>query len=194
MLKRRVFVFGRFIAAVAIATLPGCSGSAKKTPATGERSYSVAVNYDLSLEKMVDAGHYDYVDDAIVTGFRRVVRGEDPEKCQGRKDVKVHLVHFNRPISSAGVHRELDYRGLRPATAAELFAFGAQYPNKPVKVSNCCPVASLGTVWRGMSGDLYVASLSWSESGRRLALSHLRGDWNGEWFAYWRFLAVSEGS
>lgn len=137
--------------------------------------YVVAVNYDLSLAAMIRVGQYDWVNSDITSEHFSV-------KGKGTKEVALELVHFDRYIESEEAIRELNRRGLRPATIEELLAFGAKYP----KVQRGFPVVALGSVWRRLPGFSSVPCL-WGDSvGRSLGLSWFEGRWDGDY----RVLAV----
>ena len=84
-------------------------------------SYPVIVNYGLSLEEMIRAGKYDYVDPNITTDYFSV-------EGEGIKKVMLELICFNRRISSDDALSEFDKCKRRPAIIEELLAFGAKYP------------------------------------------------------------------
>jgi len=133
----------------------------------------IVVDYDLSLQEMIAAGQYDLVNDDI-TPERFPVIGK------GVMQLISQLVHFNRNISSDDAEKELDKKGLRPATLAELLAFGKTYP----EVQRKFPVVALGSVAR-IYGNRYVTYLDGSDSKRHLDLG-CRGI---DWPARFRFLA-----
>lgn len=139
--------------------------------------YSVTINYDLSFPGMITAGHYDWVNSDI-TEKHFPVKGEGTTK-----EVTIELVHFNRAMGSSDeVIRELDKRGLRPATIEELLAFGAKYP----ELQRQFPIVALGSIWRRL-GRRYVPCLWGNSSERNLSLPF----WFGyRWSDYCRFLAL----
>jgi hypothetical protein len=136
--------------------------------------YPVTVDYRQSLKAMIQVGRYDWVNSDITEKHFPITPGP--------KDVSIELVHFDRVMSSDDVLAELDCRGLRPATLAELLAFGAKYPEKQREF----PVVALASVWRCSGGFRRVPFL-WSDAGERsLGLG---------WLAFWwsalcRFAAV----
>jgi hypothetical protein len=132
------------------------------------------INRGLSLREMVEAGHYDWVNDDI-TAERFPIKGS------GSVETSFELVHFNRNIESDEAVKEMAKRGLRPADLAELLAFGAAFPEEQRKY----PIVELGSVAR-IGGSRYVACLYRDDSRRSLSL--LR--WGGSWDADYRFLAV----
>lgn len=137
--------------------------------------YTVAVDYGMALADMIAVGKYDWTNSDITTKHFSV-RGE------GKAEVEIQLVHFDRVMESDDVIRELDKQGLRPAKIEELLAFGANYP----EVQREFPVVALGSVWRDSDGYRYVAYLHWLVRERSLYLF-----WFGRrWFEVYRFAAV----
>ena len=103
----------------------------------GLKNYPVVIDYFQHLVEMIKAGGYDRYDPNISTDHFLV-------QDQGRVKLNIKLVQYNKPMRSDDVFRDLDSRGLRPATLPELLAFGATYPDKQCEV----PVVALGSAWR----------------------------------------------
>ena len=103
-------------------------------------------------------------------------------KGEGKVDLEIVLVHFNRDISSEDALKEMDALGLRPAKIEEPLAFGETHPD----IQREFPIIALGSVWRGRNGDRGVPFLvGWG--GRR----GLRLDWfEVGWIGRCRFAAV----
>ncbi|MBI2039244.1 MAG: hypothetical protein HYT22_03130 [Candidatus Niyogibacteria bacterium] len=137
--------------------------------------YPITVDYTLSLERMIAAGHYDWKNDDITAKHF-------PMKGEGSANVEIQLVHFNRVMESETVIRELDTMGLRPATLEELLAFGAKYPD----IQREFPIVALGSVWRYASGFRSVPFLGRSGAQRHLGL----GWFEVRWDENYRFAAV----
>jgi hypothetical protein len=136
--------------------------------------YPMTVDYRQSLQAMIQAGRYDWVNSDITEKHFPITPGP--------KDVSIELVHFDRVMSSDDVLSELDRRGLRPATLPELLAFGAKYPEKQREF----PIVALASVWRSWVGSRHVPCL-WSDAdGRYLGLGWLVCRWG----AHYRFAAV----
>ena len=144
--------------------------------ATGvaENCYKVLVDYGQTLQQMVANGKYDYANSDITSG-------NFPMTGNGKQEVVVELVHFNRYISSDEVLKELDRFGYRAATAEKLRAFGAAYPEKQREF----PIVALGTV-RLLGGGRRVLCLWRGRSGRDLGLCWFEDGWYDDY----RFLAV----
>ena len=142
-------------------------------------SFKVTVDYSKTLEQMIADGKYDWKNSDIkAKNF--------PLNGQGTTAVNIELVHFNRNIESDTALAELDKMGLRPATLPELLAFGAKYPDKQREF----PIVALGSVWRSLNGDRYVACLCCDGSKRFLRLFWLEDGWA----AFCRFAAVRKSA
>src|ERR1039458_7111616 len=139
----------------------------------------LTVDYSKTLEQMIADGKYDWKNSEIkAKNF--------PLNGQGTTAVNIELVHFNRNIESDTALAELDKMGLRPATLPELLAFGAKYPDKQREF----PIVALGSVWRSLNGDRYVACLCCDGSKRFLRLFWLEDGWA----AFCRFAAVRKSA
>lgn len=129
--------------------------------------FRVTVDYTQSLAEMIAAGKYDWINPDI-TADNFPISGND------QVEVNLELIHFNRTMESDDVLKELDKAGLRPATIAELLAFGIKYPEKQREF----PVVALGSIWQGRGGDRDVPGL-WSLSDvRSLSLSWFESRWD----------------
>jgi hypothetical protein len=145
------------------------------TSFTFSQTFPVTVNYDRTIEKMVTSGKYDWSNPNI--NSKRF-----PIGAKGRVEVNIELVHFNYPITSDEVLRNLDRQGLRPATLPEILAFGATYP----EMQREFPIVALGSVWRDQNGDRHVAYLCDYSGNRKVFLCWSGGRWHG----LFRFAAV----
>lgn len=139
-----------------------------------QKGTTLTVNYDISLGTMIAAGNYDWVDDNIIGKHF-------PISENGKAEVLVELVHFDRTISTDDATLELARRGLRPATLAELLAYGAKFPEDQRKF----PIVALGT-GAVMGGKRHVAVLYRFGVKRYLSLGWAGSDWDD----FCRFLAV----
>lgn len=135
---------------------------------------SLTVNYTLSLADMIAMGHYDWVSDNITAKHF-------PNLGSGKAEIVAELVQFDRTISTIKVIAELARRGFRPATLAELLAYGAKFPEDQHKF----PIVALGTE-AVVNGERLVAYLDRSDAGRVLDLGWMDVVWHGRD----RFLAV----
>ncbi len=136
--------------------------------------YPITVDYSMTLKQMIEAGRYDWVNSDITSKIF-------PVKGKGIVNLDTQLVHFRRDMSSEPGIAEMDKMGLRPATHAELLAFGAKYP----EFQRQFPIVALGSSDEVL-GDRSVLYLCSGGRGRSLNLSWFGGDWGGSF----RFLAV----
>ncbi len=136
--------------------------------------FTLPVNSALPLAEAIAAGKYDWVNPDI-TPDRFPIFGE------ATVEVEMRFVHFNCAMESDNVLKELDQAGLRPATLAELLAFGAKYPDKQREF----PIIALGSVWQDRYGDRNVPGLWNDASVRRLRLNWFDSGWDEDC----RFLA-----
>lgn len=145
------------------------------------KTFSVVVNYDQSLKKMIRAGKYDWVNDNIT-------QKHFPTERQGKEEVEIRifsteeLVGKMRAVSFDEVLEALERKGYRPANLPELLTIGAEFPDKQREF----PIIELGSVWRGSVGRRIVACLCRGGSERRLLLDWLDDGWDD----YCRFAAV----
>ncbi|MFZ2189513.1 MAG: hypothetical protein WA057_01435 [Candidatus Magasanikiibacteriota bacterium] len=144
--------------------------------------YTVSVDYGKSVKEMVAAGRYDWSNDDINdTNFK--VNGN------GVVTIDLELVHLNKTASSEDVLSYFEQNGLRPATLAELLAFGATYPEIQREFPIVC-VDKETSSWVGPGGYRNVPYLSRCVSGRGLGLCWFGGGWGG----VCRFLAVRKSA
>ena len=127
--------------------------------------YPVTVNYDLSIEYLVQSGRYDWKSG-------NVSDRNFPTVCSGEARIEIVLVHFNRAISTEDALSELDRQGLKPADLHTLLSLGAKYQNPQRQF----PIVALGSVWQGPDGSRYVPCLDWYGSGRILELNCVDDD------------------
>lgn len=139
-------------------------------------SLTVVVDYSQPIAEMVRAGKYDYVNSDITD--KRFPKKQN----SGAVETSPDLVHLNKVVSTDEALRELNARGLRPATLEELLAFGAAYPEEQRKFS----IVGLGSSWLDPLGHRRVPVLWGNSSGRDLSLYWREDDWNSGY----RFLAI----
>jgi hypothetical protein len=137
--------------------------------------FKVTVDYSKSLAEMIKAGHYGWVNDAIVADHF-------PVQGEGQNEVEVALFHFNRNISSDDAIAEMEKAGYRPARIEELLALGASQP----ELQKEFPIVALGSVWQDPDGDRDVPYLFCGDAKRGLDLRWFESDWG----VLYRFAAV----
>jgi len=137
--------------------------------------FLVSIDYGKSIEEMVSSGRYDWANDAINSRNFQIVGS-------GTAQVVPELVYLNKVVTSEEVLVHMEANGLRPATLAELLAFGATYP----EIQRQYPVVCLGSLWVDRCGYRHVPDLYGGGSERELSLR-----WYGcGWLESCRFLAV----
>lgn len=144
-------------------------------PKATATAFTVTMDYTKTVEQMVEAGTYDWKNKDINSENFPVNRRESGK-------VEVHLIHFNRFISSDDATKELDRMGFRPAELPELLALGAKQPDEQRKY----PIVVLGSAWQHPLGFRLVPALWHGGHERDLDLC-----WFGdEWRESFRFAAV----
>jgi len=123
-------------------------------------SYPITVNYELTFHQMVSAGGYDWINKSInYRKFQAELEGKHGKVSTRAWIVVMKLWNYNVVL------KDLDKIGLRPASAAELLAFGARYR----EVENC-RVFGLGSRSRSDDGDLNVFVIEFGRGKRYLNL------------------------
>jgi len=140
-----------------------------------KKLFRVTVDYTKTLVEMIKAGNYDWVDSDITDK-------NFPLQGQGQVELNIKLINYGKFMDSAEIIRDLDNRGLRPATLPELLAFGSKYPEKQREF----PIVALGSLWRYWHGPRSVECLRGSGSKRILVL----GTWGGGWNGYYHYAAL----
>lgn len=136
---------------------------------------SICVNYAIPFTNMIGMGKYDWVNENITAEHF-------PITGSGKSEVDFQFVHLNKLASSEEVLLHMEKNNLRPATLAELLAFGEKYP----EIQREFPIVALGSFWINGDGIRLVLYLGKDNSKRFLNLYWFDRDWSGDW----RFLAV----
>lgn len=139
-----------------------------------KEDFKIIVNYQRSLQQMIKAGKYDWVNDNI-TSEHFLVKGE------GKQELTITLFHFNKSMTSDEVKTEMEKQDFRPANIEDLLSLGEKCPDLQKKF----PIIALGSVWR-TSGGHGASYLGWSCVRRHLDLYWLETDWDADW----RFAAL----
>lgn len=143
--------------------------------------YTTLVDYSIGLVGMIVLGKYDYVQFGIGENINNfVVEGS------GSQEIDIILVQLNTALSSDGAVAELDKLGYRPASVAELLAFGKSHPEAQKNIS----IVALGSTYTLPSGERHVACLEGSHvwGGTR---GLVEGEWGTVWHnALFRFAVV----
>ena len=135
----------------------------------------LSVNYSRTVEKGVKAGKYDWKNENITPH-------NFPSDTKGEKEVDIHILHFNKAISSYDAIQEMDKQGLRPANLQELLSLGETFPDLQKEFS----LVALGSVWVSPDGCRDVPVLWGDGAWRGLGLRWFDDGWLG----FYRFLAV----
>lgn len=144
-------------------------------------TYMVALDYNMSLEEMIWAGKYE------VPHASEITQENFPHKSRGIKKIKVHLVHFERYLTTKQVEEELDKCGLKSATLPELCALGATQPHLQLEF----PIVALGSQLRHKrNGHMTCPVLR--EVVTRRSLDMIVVDHEDGWHDGYHFLAVSK--
>lgn len=123
----------------------------------------LVIDYSLTLEDMIVAGRYDWVNNDI-TATRFPVKGE------GTAEYEAKLFDFDRSISSEAAVRKIRAADRanpwEPARIEHLLAFGAKHPDEECRY----PIVALGSVCV-IRSDCYIPCVEGVDAGRFLLLS-----------------------
>jgi hypothetical protein len=139
----------------------------------------ITVDYTKSLEEMIAAGRYDWVN-------RDITPSRFPIVGTGVAEFETKVFHFDRYISSEDAVTAIKADDTQnpweqPAKIEALLAYGAKNPDEQRQY----PIIGLGSVARVRSGRR-VPGLGLIDAERDLGL----GWWGSDWRAHHRFLAV----
>jgi len=145
--------------------------------------FDLMIDYDRSLDEMVEAGRYDDVEKGIT-------KSHFPIKGSGQHAVSAVPFHpnFGRKgeITLKGVTTEIRNRNYRPGRIEELLALGENHPD----LQNRFPIVATGSIWRNRRDGVRRVPGLWnghfSGAGRCLFLSTITRGWGEQY----RFLAV----
>ena len=139
-----------------------------------DRTISITPDLSKTMTQLIADGRYDWVNGDVAKHFS-IASG------QGVHPVDVHLLHYNKQMTSDQVLADVERQGLRPVTFQELLWIGIQHP----ELQRTFPIIALGTVVQ-VHGYRYVACLGRGDRERSLYLR-----WSdGEWHEVCRFAAV----
>jgi len=133
----------------------------------------IAVDHGMSLEAMIAAGKYDWVNDNITPD-------KFPVDGRGIKKFRTKLFDFGRILSEDAV-AAMRAKNFMPAGHVHGLAFGATFPDEQRKYPIACLASSAQ-----VRGPRFVLCLNRNGAKRRLYL----GTWDGGWSSFWRFLGV----
>lgn len=138
------------------------------------RAYPITVDYSLTLEEMVGAGHYDWIRPEITAEHF-------PLEGAALVTANALLVHFDRQTLARRARVELGHMGLRPGTIVELLAFGAQHPEVQCQFT----IVQIASAWMSSDGRRQVGYIYGIEDERYLSFCSFENNW----YARVRFLA-----
>lgn len=130
-------------------------------------TFRVYVDYCKTIEEMLLAGHYDFVNPRIGSSNFKL-------SLKGAVEVQIlELIQFNKEISSKEVLDYLKSKRMRPATIGEILAFGKTYP----EAQRGLMIVGLGSFWTDLGGDQYVVYLFGDEFEREVNLRPVGWSW-----------------
>ena len=139
---------------------------------------SISVDYDLPLQYMLSAGHYDFINEGIA-------EWRFPNSENGFVQYEAKLFHFDRGVTSPEamhlIRSDNDSHPWEPANAYHLAAFGATYPELQ------------RTLWIAAPDPLCDhTSICYIPVLFRIKEKRIMGLWPfvNVWTSYYRFLAV----
>lgn len=141
--------------------------------------YAVIVDHGRTLPAAIDAGNYDWKNDAYQGLAWNDWAAPDgttehfPTDPAERVETELVLVHLDRAATTDEVLAEFDRLDLVPAVIPETLAFGEHHPD----VQREFPVVGLGSVWPGPDGDRRVVCLWSGADGRCLYLRWYGRQW-----------------
>jgi len=104
--------------------------------------YTTYINYERSVEDLIQKGAFDIVDPAISsTNF--------PNLKSGQQKVTIRILEYKKPTKNFHVIKEMQRMKVQPATLVEMLTFLEQYPY----LKNDIPLIALGSVWIPKSQD-----------------------------------------
>jgi hypothetical protein len=172
--------FFKVALATLVLVLTGCSDI--NGPSTVSDDRLVTLPAAPTLAQRIHAGHYEYVNETVLSNFR-------VEPITADYEIRLVVVHLNRIIGTPRVLLELEARGLRPANTAECLAYGAKL-SADMRASDLRPptywLVCLGSTATS-DGERRVLALGESNDNWVVSDFYL---WGRHWFSDYRFLAV----
>lgn len=119
----------------------------------------VTINYSMTLEEMIEAGRYQWVNPYITESNFPIVR-------QGFEVTKIFVLKFDREMKADEVFARLDALGFKAADLPQLLALGKTYP----ELQRLFWIVAPGSLWQNKIGYTFVpALLTTPDNERRLA-------------------------
>lgn len=130
------------VASILSLTVAGCTSpatSSKKWPELKSHlvnARQVTVDYGMPFDNAVAAGNYDLVGEGFeVESFPVSLQRE-------QKTIQFQFLRFNGPVTQIQLRKEMMARGVRPATAEELLAYGATIQDS----DRACDIRAVGSL------------------------------------------------
>ena len=142
--------------------------------------FEFEVDYDLSFEEMVAAGHYDWRNDNL-NERNFPIKGKGKKRFEG----KLFAANCSSEEGIKHILAEDQVKPWKPGETEHILAFGVAFPD----VQRKTPVVALGSS-AGVGGIRDVPFLDGSVAERNLFL----GWWGDDWSGGCRFLGVREVS
>jgi len=138
-------------------------------------SYTVPVNYDLTVEQLVQAGGYDWVGDGNTSAHF-------PLNESGQEQVEIFVMPIAQIMSTEVVIANMVAFELQRPNVKQGLSLGVHCPD----LQREGPIVILCEPWRRPGGSVFVPCLNRDGSNRYLHLG-----WVGSgWHPAWRFAAV----
>lgn len=137
-----------------------------------ERALSLLIDYKQSVDTLIKKGNYVGVDPYI--GSTVFVKNEVTPKDTVIQQTAI-LLNFNQTMTSKNVIDSMKIRGLRPATAQELYSLGMQYPELQrefdiIALGSVTKDARVPVLWESpfyelydRDADLWIWSALWDQ-------------------------------
>lgn len=137
--------------------------------------YPITVDYDRTLEEMIAAGKYDFINSKITLANFPIESGKS-----GQQKPKAIIIRINQTTTAEELLKAMDRKDWRPGTLPERLALGEAYP----ALQRNEWIIALGSRWQD-GGYWYVPGISGLLDACNLCLYH----WTNDWSCYYRFLA-----
>ena len=144
--------------------------------------FHLTVDYSKSIEQMIAAGHYDWVNEEIISE-------RFPNSSNGIVECEARYFYLGHAASSGNAIKVIEDHDLNnpwmPANIEHILSLGTNFPNE----QRLFPIVALGSI-AVIRGDRDVPYLYLIGNNRRLDLRW----WEDGWSSSCRFLAVRDVS
>jgi len=139
--------------------------------------FQVEVDYDETIENLVQAGKYDWSHIDISSELFKTER-------KGIANINIELINFSTRKTTEEVLEEINKEDFRPADIIEILTFAVKYPQEQAKY----PIVARGSMWVGTCGGHFVPCLRTGSKGRYIDLYWFGGVWDN----YYRFAVIRD--